>query len=48
MSDPKQGWKALYPFESHYMTIGGFKYHYLDEGPTEPDRRTSDPYLLAR
>lgn len=37
MSDPKQGWKALYPFESHYMTIGGFKYHYLDEGPTEPD-----------
>ena len=37
VSDQKQGWKALYPYESHYMTIGGFKYHYLDEGPTEPD-----------
>ncbi len=41
MSDQDQptqgGWKTLYPYESHYMTIGGFKYHYLDEGPTEPD-----------
>ncbi len=36
-SDPKQGWKTLYPFESRYLTIGGFKYHYIDEGPTDPD-----------
>ena len=26
-------WRALYPFESHFATIGGFQYHYLDEGP---------------
>ena len=28
-------WRALYPFESHYATIGGLKYHYLDEGPDD-------------
>ena len=33
----KQGWQALYPYESHYMDIGGFKYHYIDEGPKESD-----------
>lgn len=25
-------WRALYPFASHYLTIGGRQYHYLDEG----------------
>ncbi len=25
-------WRSLYPFESHWLTIGGHKYHYLDEG----------------
>ena len=33
----RQGWQALYPYESHSMTIGGFRYNYVDEGPTEPD-----------
>ncbi len=28
----QEAWRALYPFESHYQTIGGFQYHYLDEG----------------
>ena len=28
--------KHLYPFESHYMDINGFKYHYVDEGRGEP------------
>lgn len=31
------GWRALYPFASHYMKIDGFQYHYIDEGPTDPD-----------
>ncbi len=26
----------LYPFESHFATIGGHRYHYLDEGAGEP------------
>ncbi len=30
-------WRALYPFESHDETIGGFRFHYLDEGPEKPD-----------
>ncbi|HLA86062.1 MAG TPA: alpha/beta fold hydrolase [Thermoguttaceae bacterium] len=25
-------WRELYPFESHYLTINGLRYHYLDEG----------------
>ena len=25
-------WRALYPFESHEMLVGGHRYHYLDEG----------------
>lgn len=28
--------RHLYPFESHYLTIGGFKYHYVDEGQGDP------------
>ena len=26
----------LYPFESHYLDVGGLRYHYLDEGRGEP------------
>lgn len=25
-------WRGLYPFESHFLPRGGFRYHYLDEG----------------
>lgn len=25
-------WRSLYPFESHWLTIDGHRYHYLDEG----------------
>ncbi len=28
--------KPFYPFESHYLNRGGFKYHYLDQGKGEP------------
>ena len=28
--------RHLYPFKSHYRTIGGFKYHYVDEGCGPP------------
>lgn len=27
--------KELYPFESHYATIGGYTLHYIDEGPRD-------------
>ena len=27
--------KELYPFKSHYLTINGLRYHYLDEGQGE-------------
>lgn len=26
----------LYPFESHYLSIGGHRYHYIEEGAGEP------------
>ncbi len=28
-------WRPLYPFKSNYARIGGFSYHYLDEGPDD-------------
>jgi len=28
--------RHLYPYESHYLDINGFKYHYLDEGQGDP------------
>ena len=27
-----ESWRSLYPFESHWTTVGGHRYHYLDEG----------------
>ena len=29
-------WKSLYPFSSHEISIGGYRYHYVDEGEGEP------------
>ena len=28
--------RHLYPFESHFLSIGGWRYHYLDEGRGQP------------
>ena len=33
---PSNNLKALYPFESHFLNLGGIRYHYLDEGRGEP------------
>lgn len=38
-------WRPLYPFESRYMKIGGFAYHYLDE---RPEHAQDDPEYPAR
>ncbi len=37
-------WRPLYPFTSHYQRIGGFQYHYVDEGPENID--PNKPVLL--
>jgi pimeloyl-ACP methyl ester carboxylesterase len=29
-------WRQLYPFESHFLTLGPHRLHYLDEGHGEP------------
>jgi len=29
-------WRDLYPFESHFMHVGGHRLHYVDEGAGEP------------
>jgi cis-3-alkyl-4-acyloxetan-2-one decarboxylase len=29
-------WRELYPFESHFLTLGAHRLHYLDEGAGEP------------
>ena len=31
--DVAPGWRALYPFESHFLRVDGHALHYLDEGP---------------
>lgn len=30
------GWRSLYPFASHYMSIGDVRMHYIDEGEGPP------------
>ncbi len=32
---PTDEWRNEYPFESHWQDVGGFRYHYLDEGQGE-------------
>ena len=32
----RSAFAALYPFVSHFMTLNGLRYHYLDEGRGEP------------
>jgi haloalkane dehalogenase len=32
----ENGWRALYPFESHFFVTGGHRLHYLDEGAGDP------------
>jgi len=34
VNDPE--FRTLYPFQSHFMNIRGFRYHYLDEGSGDP------------
>ena len=34
----EQIWRPLYPFESHYWDIDGFRYHYLDEQRPRNDK----------
>lgn len=29
-------WRAQYPFDSHYLTLGGLRMHYVDEGAGRP------------
>jgi haloalkane dehalogenase len=29
-------WRSLYPFESHFLSLDGLRYHFLDEGQGEP------------
>ncbi len=33
MAFDREAFKDLYPFESHWLDVGGVKLHYLDEGP---------------
>jgi len=31
-----EDWRSLYPFESHWLSLNGPRYHYVDEGDGEP------------
>jgi cis-3-alkyl-4-acyloxetan-2-one decarboxylase len=33
--DVATAWRTLYPFESHFLRVGGHALHYLDEGPKD-------------
>ncbi len=36
MNADKQCWRQHYPFTSRWATVGGHRYHYIDEGAGEP------------
>jgi len=39
--------RTLYPFDAHYLTLDGLKYHYVDEGPAEPvSGQPSEPLVM--
>lgn len=39
--------RDLYPFKSHFLTLSGLQYHYVDEGPTESaGSRGPDPLVM--
>jgi haloalkane dehalogenase len=39
--------RKLYPFDSHYLTLDGLKYHYIDEGPAEQVKgQPADPLVM--
>jgi pimeloyl-ACP methyl ester carboxylesterase len=39
--------RKLYPFESHHLSLAGHKYHYIDEGPTEPAKeQPAEPLVM--
>jgi haloalkane dehalogenase len=43
----KEPFRDLYPFESHYLSLAGHKYHYVDEGPTESVKgQPADPLVM--
>jgi len=42
-----ESFRELYPFQSHYLTLDGLKYHYIDEGPTESGKgQPADPLVM--
>jgi haloalkane dehalogenase len=42
-----ESFRELYPFQSHYLTLEGLKYHYVDEGPTESVKgQLADPLVM--
>lgn len=40
MDRPDRDWRSLFPFDSHWQQIEGFRLHYIDEGPRDPNRPT--------
>ena len=42
-----ESFRELYPFQSHYLTLSGLQYHYLNEGPTElAAGQRADPLVM--
>ncbi len=42
-----ESWRAEYPFEPHWLDIGGQKLHYVDERPADEGKQASDEPLLC-
>lgn len=40
MDRPDRDWRSLFPFDSHWQQIEGFRLHYVDEGPRDANRPT--------
>jgi cis-3-alkyl-4-acyloxetan-2-one decarboxylase len=40
-------WRSLYPFQSHFLSLGEHRYHYVDEGPAARGDRPAQPLLFV-
>jgi haloalkane dehalogenase len=45
--DRRAGFAEEYPFVSHFLDLGGVRYHYLDEGPPSPLTQPNGPLLFV-
>lgn len=46
-TQPTPAWRSQYPFGSHFLPVGGFNLHYVDEGPGSTSTAESNDHALG-